>query len=363
MNAIKRLGVLYGKLGLATDTRLIEVRQTGVKAAADELQAEGIPDILRCAFGLKSTNANFLTHFSETDPTFDVQPGDREAALLAGSVVAYEMEQSTSLSGELALSLVTASFGGIRSPVIDDELVALGEKTLAEHQSKTSSSPADRKYSKQPETLTSATQNLVQFSATPHYHQVHPHVSAVIQELGKYAEANALAAAKNDNEILHYVRMLEEEVRVYWWVTGGWSTEAKMAFHSLKPVEAALRAGKELAEKHSNPIGLFAAPALLGLVLERGRQTASKGVSLAKAAVIPDRTWRAAMFESVASGPLADLLPMTAALGLAVSSDDADDWQPRFKRLTNVDPMHELEPQDLGLQLYREQLMLRALAE
>ena len=55
-------------------------------------------------------------------------------------------------------------------------------------------------------------------------------------------------------------------------------------------------------------------------------------------------------------------MPITAALGLAADSEDESDWLPRFKRLTALDPDKSFAPVDLGVQLYREQVLLRALA-
>lgn len=84
-------------------------------------------------------------------------------------------------------------------------------------------------------------------------------------------------------------------------------------------------------------------------------------LQIAEAATLPDRSWRSKIFGADAEEPLADLLPVTSAQGLAALSEDADDWLPRFKRLTGIDPLKKLKPIDLGLQLYRERLILRAL--
>lgn len=359
MQAIKRMGPLYGRLGLSTDASLIERRGNGIKAAAEALQVKDIPEILRYVFGLGRTKAEpgFLSYFSDQDPTFDVQPGDREASLLAASVVAYEMESETEISGLLALGLVTASFGGIRPPLVDDQLLNLGDKALVTAQSVATLPPSDRMYNKQSKTFTES----VTVLQSSHINNSLPHTLTSLQELGKYTEKNALAAAKSDNEILGYVKQLEEELRTHWWVTGGWSTDAGMAFHALTPVEAALRAGKELADKNSTKLGLFAAPALLNLIINTGRKSSSKEATLAEAATLPDRSWRSKIFGADAEESLADLLPVTSAQGLAALSEDADDWLPRFKRLTGIDPLKKLKPIDLGLQLYRERLILRAL--
>src|SRR5271156_6246952 len=360
-SAIRRMGILYGKLGLATDAGLIEKRAAGVEAAAKALKVEHIGELLRILFGLRGATkpAGFLTQFSEVDPTFDVQPSDYEAALLAGSVVAYEMEKGTDITGKLALCLVTASFGGIRQPIVDNQLISIGDQTLAREQGNLSVAYTAGKYYQQPRALTEAVQSLQQIQLQPNpqnFVQAHPHIVASIQALCKYAENNARAAAVSDNEILDYVRRLEEELRTYWWVSGGWSSDAGKPFRDFSADEAALRAGKELADKNAAPLGLLAAPALIDMVVERGRKSEIKTFALAAAAIRPERAWRSSTFGAPSAGPLADLVPVTSALGFAATSDDDADWQPRFRRLTRIDPAVDIRPLDLGLQMYRERL-------
>ncbi len=183
------------------------------------------------------------------------------------------------------------------------------------------------------------------------------------QELGKYAEAGALAAAANANVLLDYVGRVELELRLYWWVTGGWSSDAAKPFRRMRVTEAALRGGKELAEKAFNEVGLFAAPAMLDMILERGR---SEGelvpVSLDDISKTGDLAWRQNVFSAVGSGAFSDIAAVSTALYLAAESGDADDWHPRFFRITGVRVDAMLDPVSLGLQLYRECLLSKAFA-
>lgn len=364
MSAIKRMGVLYKKLGLATEPSLIEARAAGVVAASEAMGVSEVPELLRYVFGLArdTKEPSFFAHFSEQDPTFDVQPGDKEASLLASSIVAYELEQKTSVSGTLALCIVTASLGGVRRPITDDQLLGLAELSLVNAQGESNKAPSKRTYHAQPNDLTAAFEEVEQLNGSLYFNSAKPSVLKSFQLLGKYAESNSLASAKNDNIILTYIQGLEEELRTYWWVTGGWSSDAGKAFRHLPVLEAALRAGKELVDKNSASLGLFAAPALLSLVIENGRQTNSEKMSLIEAATTMDLDWRTEIFGKIATGSFADLLPVTTAQGYAAESEDAPDWQPRFKRLTGIDPAVEIPPLDLSLQIYRERLTFRALS-
>lgn len=365
MDAIKRMGVLYGKLGLATQATLIEARGQGVLAASEGITAEQVPGLVSCAFGLKGMEAgeDFWKFFSEKDPTFDVGPQDKEAALLAASTIACCLESKRDFADYLALCLVTASFGGTRAAVADGELLSLAEHALAAAQSADNVVPKDRTYSEQPSALTESLDNLAQPAARQQPANGILHAHAALVELAKYAEGNAVAAARNDNVVLAYLHKLESEMRVYWWVNSGWSIDTGRPFTSFPPMEAAVLAAKELAEKSATTAGLFAAPALLAMVLEKGRTQKEKPLSVAEAATASDRKWRQKHCATVAETAVASLVPVTTALGLAAASDDASDWQPRFERLTGLSSTISITPEQVAIQFYRERLLLSALDE
>lgn len=365
MEAVKRMGVLYGKLGLATQPSLIEARGQGVLAASQGVSAEHVPGLVGCALGLKDVDLDegFWSFFSEKDPTFDVSPQDREASLLAASTIACCFETENDFKDYLALCLVTASFGGIRPAIADDQLLAKGENALAAAQSLGNKVPDNRKYKVQPVAFQQALENLSQPVARQQPGSGLQHAESALRELANYAEVNALASAQNDNIILEYLRMLESEMRVYWWVTSGWSVDIGKPFASLPPIEAAVRAAKELADKSVTTAGVFAAPALLAMVLEKGRERVEKPLPMAEAATVPDRKWRQEFCAAIAQSAVASLVPVTTALGLAAASDDAPDWQPRFERLTGLSLTTKVSPEQVAIQVYRERLLLSACDE
>ena len=361
MEAIKRLGVAYGKLGISTDAGLIGRRGEGVAAAAGALKTEGLAPLVQSAFDLGSGDERFgfLSAF-EIDPTFDVGPADREAGLLAGAVAEYEIENGTEHSAILALMVVTAACGNLRAPALNDRLVQVAHAELSSAQGAQATKPKDRTYSKQPQTLTDAIA-AISNGASQYFHQSAPAVTAALTALGAYAESSALASARNDNQLLAYVSDLEKEMRTYWWVAGGFSEDAGRPFRLLPMALAALLTGKELANKHTNEIGLFAAPALIDMVLERGRTATDEPITFAEAAMAAQRPWRRENFGFAASTPWSSLLPASSALALSAQSDDAEDWKPQFKRLTGLASDASMPATVLAAQLYRERLVARAL--
>jgi hypothetical protein len=361
MEAIKRLGVAYGKLGLSSDPDLIGRRGEGVKAAAGALELPDLALLVQAAFGIGSGEEHFafLANFAN-DPTFDVKTADREALLLAAAVAEYEIENETEVSPELALMVVACACGDLRAAPLNDQLVAVARKYLAQFQGASVARPKERAVIKPPKSLAAAFEAV---TASPgNYGGAQPaFVVAALKEVSQYAESVSAAALTGHQDLLRHVTHLEQEMRTYWWVTGGWSDSADKPFRRLKLPLAAVCAGTELAEKHSGKLGLFAAPALIDLLLERGRPEPMGDVAMQDAVAITSREWRKSRFAQIAAGPLAPLLPVTAAMGLAAASEDADDWKPRFTRLTGLEPDGALPGTEFAVQLYRERLVARAL--
>lgn len=361
MEFINRLGVAYGKLGLSSDPGLIGRRGEGVKAAAGALELAGVAPLVRAAFNVGSGDERFafLSAFAD-DPTFDVVASDREALLLAAAVAEYEIENETKVSPDLALAVVTCACRDLRAPPLNDQLVPVARKYLAQFQGQVSARPKDRAVLKSPKTLAAAFEAVT--NSPSGYGGSQPAlVVAAFKEVSQYADSVSAAALTGHQDLLRHVINLEQEMRTYWWVTGGWSDSANKPFRKLELPLATVCAGAELAGKHAGKLGLFAAPALIDLLLERGRSEPMGEVAMQDAVAVTNREWRKSQFAQVASGPLAPLLPVTAAMGLAAASEDADDWKPRFTRLTGIEPDAALPGTEFGVQLYRECLVTRAL--
>jgi len=361
MEAIKRLGIAYGKLGLSSDPGLIGRRGEGVKAAADALELAGVNSLVQAAFGIGASDERFafLADFS-SDPTFDVQPVDREALLLAAAVAEYEIENETEVSPDLALAIVTSSCGGLRQVAMNDQLLPVARRYLAQFQGEVAARPRERTVLKPPKTLSAAVDAVTNNSNG--YGGTQPaFVAPAFKEVTQYVEAVSASAVTGHQDLLRQIAGLEQEMRTYWWVTGGWSDGASKPFRQLQLPLAAVCAGTELADKHAGRLGLFAAPALIDLLLERGRPEPLGDVAIQEAVATTNREWRRSRFAVPSSGTLAPLLPVTTAMGLAAASDDAEDWKPRFTRVTGLEPNTSLPGTEFAVQLYRERLVARAL--
>jgi GTPase-associated system helical domain len=162
-------------------------------------------------------------------------------------------------------------------------------------------------------------------------------------------------SAYRDNYILKGGMLVTQ-----WWVVGGWSGEVERLFSDMETTEAARQAGWELVAKNPAPLGLHAAPALLNLVLERGREDIAE-ISLDQALGEVDLSWRKATFEDFSASPNASLFPIFLMFGLSAEANDAEDWKAPFTRRTGIDPKATISPLNFAVQVYRERILRRQL--
>lgn len=361
MDTLKIMTRLYRKLGMTTEQNLLEARAKCVDEIVDKLKLSDVFELVRCALGLRlSERPAFLDLLCNADPGLELSHEDKELSILACAIVGIALHTRAKIAAHLSLTFVAACFGGLRPCELDPDLLDLASQTLASLQAPEKSVPKTRTYAKQPADLVSATQ---EFSTVKtDYGQANQHIAMSLSECAKYVESTALAAARSDNELLEYIKRLEEEARVQWWVMGGWSDGAEKPFRELDKIEAALRVAVELEEKHSSPVGLFAAPALFDLIVSKER--AKDEVDSAEIGSIATKLsmkWREEQFKEFSNGPHRSLLPISAAMGIAAIDEDADDWKARFQRITRINASETISTRQLSLQFYRELLILREL--
>lgn len=357
------LGPVYAKMGLATAPEIIAARKAAAEAGYDAFKTVHLASALRGALGL-GVDAGVKPLFDamrEADPTLDVEPADREATALLGAIISAEMKDRSGLGGLAALGLVTAAFGGVRQSPTQPQLVREAEETLANMQLAVGSRPADFARPKMPEDVTAALEAMT--TSNPGYGPMLTPAPAMaaIRKVADFAMAAHGAASTQANAAIGYTRRLEEELRTYWWVVGGWSDELKKPFRTLKQREAAILAGYELAAKTTLSLGLFAAPALLDRVIREDRKGRPQKAALSEAVAELDVPFRA-RFQPV-TAINGDLLPLSLALLLSGEGGADEDWRPRFKRITRLSADLKLGPIDLALQMYREVVIARVLPQ
>lgn len=363
MTAWDALGPVYAKLGIATAPEVISARKEAAEAGYDVFKEAHLASAVRGVLGLgvDSGVSPLFEAMREKDPTLDLEPTDIEATALLSAILSAEMASSSKLGGLVALALVTAAFGATRQSATHPTLVRSAEEKLANMQLAGSSPPRSYAAPPMPDEVTAALDAIAPINTN-----YGPALSAApateaIRKIADYALGAYAAAATQANQAQSYTKRLEEELRTYWWVVGGWSDEAKKPFRELDQHKATILAGYELAAKTSLPLGLFAAPALLDRVIREERKGRPAKVPLAESVVAAPSGFGARFGAFIATN--GDLLPLSFAIQLAGESGPDEDWKPRFKRIAKLSADMKIGPSDIALQMYREALLSRALPQ
>ena len=291
-----------------------------------------------------------------------LKAADQEAVLLASAIADFIMTEELPVAGEVALGVRDGRDGRdeAHERFLRDRH-RRADATLATLQGEYASPPATRKQATAPAQIAVAIQTI---KGTSHDHSqlvtLMPAVQAAIEQLQSLAITVSQQAVGSHNALVAYVQKLEEEMRTHWWVVGGWSGASKKLFSEMEITIAALQAGLELVTKNPAPLGLHAAPALLNLVLERGREEIPEmaigdivgGVGL---------SWRKKNYQEFSASPNAALCPMALMFGLSGEADDADDWKAAYSRKTGIDPKATISPLNFALQVYRERILRQKL--
>lgn len=356
------LGALYRKVGMSPQADLISSRVDSAKKIYENVDNGVLVPLLRGAFGIaKQTELKFIEDvLVADDPDYSTNGDGPEAQLVATALLRRALEEGGDFSAEFALGVVVTSFGGIRS-TIDDELLAFANKVLAEHRTSIKGPPVKITNKAKPN-LAAELDGMKPYVESGQFREAFPGLRKLVEGNATYAHSVGSHLVTQLQALADNQRRLTEQMEVHWWVLGAWSIEQDTPFSEVSPVEAGVRAGMDLARlSTASSYGLFASPALIDQVL--GRAVASRVTSLKEVAVSGPREWRAAWSQGLLQKPeLMSLLPVSAGVCLALDSDEQPDWEPRYMRHMQIDASSALSVRDASVQMYLEQLLLRALS-
>jgi hypothetical protein len=356
------LAALYKALGLETSSDLVERRIAGATSAMGALDAAKVCVLARAALELSLKDGElgwFLGAFREADRAFTGRETDIEIALLAAAVLRAAIEEDRPVSTLAALAVSTGGFGRIRPVGTDDELAAFAEQSLIKLQQRESAvTPKPATVEPSPD-ITGTLTTLQQAGEANQFNNGWTPIRNLISGLAEFVNDSQRQLVLQLNVMVEYQKRLTEETHMQWWVIGGWSNDEWKPFPTFNAAEAAIRAGKELAELTTLPAGPYGAPALLDLVLQKVPPGAGEPIAVNRAVTSCPAPWRRSWTSHLIDWPHAPLLPVSFAAALAADSDDAADWEPRFQRLTGIPATTEMSTLDLGLQVFRERLLRR----
>ncbi len=345
----------------------IPLREDVVDGLLGHLVPEQIVDLGRIYFGLPDPTGSgfnwFRSAFADNDPSFSMVDNEREAALLAGYLLAATMQDGNPQAGLVALCFSAANH---RVPLVLVDLVS--------------------ELSEQLDSLSVQQRARIEIDVE----------SVVVPSLGKQVtvdegslvDDDVLNAALKDvyestnaalrqailpvkgvlNSTLKELADLREEVDILWWYIAGWSDILDQPYAKADVAAAAAVCGIELGTLTQNPPGGIAARALLFRTItqckQRDRRKRIEGTAVTLQQSVD--TFPGDRFEYLPqlSGFIQqyhDAFPVLSAFDMAATHGPSPAWHHMFGKLTHLRTEMSFMPFDLGLQAYRESVLFSML--
>lgn len=358
------LGALYKKLVLHNDVELITRRAMILESLSSKIYKKEVLSLVALVYGVDIPNEDiewFLSEFQKDDPGFASDGVDCEVELLAAASLHNEIDNNVDDNIGLwcCLLLETANFGGLRTCKGDSMLTAYARENLKRFQT-THNVLENAKYSKKIE-IAETYQPAELAGPQNQWSGAYAAVKETFEDTLNYTEQGLKLQATQLNNVVSYVRRLEEQTQTQWWAIAGWSESAHMPYAKQGLEEAIVRSAVELANMTtSNLAGPIAAPALFNMVLTRDRKPAQlKKLLLKNVITSSPNGWRKSWIDLHTNDPYARLTPIILAIGLATESNDEPDWEAQFTRKLSINLATEMTPIEIATQIFRELLVLK----
>jgi hypothetical protein len=348
---------VYRAAGLTLTPEAMKLRQPPYDTLKKDLPLSRAIELSRFLFGLSQRPQGdwFFKAFNGADATFSMVENEREAAVLAGAILAASAAAS---NAESALAPLCTAACGTRKPLVVPALLGFLEKQLADE------AIAERIVAKvgriSAPAVGKAGGEASQLAQTGDWTKASTVINQVIND-GHAAVTSVAGAADAAVSVLQdQLDVLREEVGMLWWHVGGVSRKTNEAFADLEPGCAAILAGIDMSDLSSTLVGPYAAKAILQKTLQAGRSGKLGSVTLNESV------------EALAIDKLTDITgnPKLAGIGdvapvlFAVAKRQENGpgaWKQAFQNATGIDAEAKFSALELAVQAYRERQLLSGL--
>ncbi|WLC16658.1 GTPase-associated system all-helical protein GASH [Bradyrhizobium diazoefficiens] len=333
-----------------------QARWTGLNKAIEAPNRALVEVLTRLAFdtkasaggykdpGLAEKLAAFHAAFEAADE--DYEPEKRESQVLAACAL-VRLFGSYSLA---QLAVTTASFDGARKPSLPMDLVGLAEQAIAKLSTARRVRPdvsrlkvAIQEFAWQPDLATLNPSDPQTFK---------PLFAGLVSGVNASFRAAAAGVNASVDKMSSYMRVVDEELQMLWWLLGERSLDLDLPFDKVEASVQPMVFAKELASRTVSSPGPVAIAALLARSGLKPRGKLS--VVAAANAVPPD--WAANTMDDLPSSPVTT--PIHFALDKRVEAGVSDAWAAHWSALCGLAEDTALSPLRLSELFYREHLFL-----
>jgi hypothetical protein len=349
----------YRAAGIAVTPEILRLREEPFEKLRKSIDAWLVVDLTRLYFGMTIPRGTdwFRDAFGASDPSFSMHDNQREAAVLAASLLKAAIHDA---EDSAALAVLTGYVGGLRKPIVEPELVEkakyyLSATGIEERRSQVSEPthirlPSKSKVPGEADALLEA----------PDWQKAAALFKKMSEEFYESTKLLANQVAQDTRDLSAEAAILREEVDMLWWYIGGWSRVLERPFSDLPVGLAAAMAGLDLADLSESFVGPAAAPAILQRLLLANRKGRSASVSINDVVdASSDDLKELELSEGL--NKASDVCPILTAFERKRDIGPGDAWHRSYAKLTGLKATAKLAPLALAMQVYRERKLLTAL--
>jgi hypothetical protein len=354
----------YAKVAVTPPDGLIGKRWAAVEESSGELTAKDVLDLAKL-FTLPNIREAKLPDsirqiFVKHDGDFRERNNLQELRVLSGAILRLVIAKSLRLASLAALSLVCGSFGPREAVLVESEhleaaerhLVALS-KAIHEPEAAIITGPVPDKDDiavKLPPNIFAPNQI--------------PALQAPLVELLSQLASLVKQSAQAIQSLSHTVRIREEDVEMLWWLQGRFSKYLDKSFGEVGYVGGVFIFATELADITKFVPGPVSTVAVIAQALQlAGAPSIGEEITIANATNATPRTWREGIAAKYQIGVTGLLTPLLTAVHKSLDTDGPDEWLPVYKRACDIPSNRPFPLIRLSMQVFRERILLLALAE
>lgn len=331
-----------------------QARWTGLDQAIASPTRATVEVLTRLAFDTKASAGGYKDpklaekldafHAAFKAADADYEPERRESQVLAACAL-IRLFPSFSLA---QLAVTAASFDGARTPALPMDLVAMAEQAIGSLSTSRRVRPdvSDLKISPQ------------EVAYQPDFAGVQPGDPQTWKTLfaGMNAAVNASlkATATSVNasidEMGTYMRVVDEELQMLWWLVGERSLDLDLPFDKVESAVQPLVFARELAKRTVSSPG----PVAIAALLARSGLKSQGKLRLASAVNAVPADWAASTVSRLTASPVTT--PIHFALDKLVEAGEPGAWETHWSALSGLSADADLSPLRLAELFYREHL-------
>ena len=345
----------YRPVGMGDNRERLQARWKGVVGLVKNPNGKSIETMIAIALRTKprpkaADVTSLRWTFKDVDDLFDMEGNDRELEILCGSALAALFETDGDTAALAALSMSTASCGGVRTAEFPMDLVGAAEAAIARISDARRTRPDIGKKM----TVTVPKISMEQANATLKQNWTVEGVVAALATLTDLNNSAMLDLCQRVNAALKtahdFADIQDEELQMLWWLFGNRSTKMDRPFSDVPAEGQSFILAAELADMTK----FLPGPASVKPILSRAGLREQRKSSVPTAVNACQAGLLGPLIDGVEPSEITQ--PLHFAIKRKLETGDETSWISAWSNITGIDAGFSLPTIELGNLFYRERL-------